>query len=127
MAAAVMGYKMILVMPENQSIERRQTMLAYGAELILTSKEGSMELARDTAEKLQAEESKKQEKALVAQGFHRTIDLFHGLANWEPDRLLEVIEDEESSSLASRTNQEEEAILLAINMLTSIHKAKYAK
>ena len=55
MAAAVMGYKMILVMPENQSIERRQTMLAYGAELILTSKEGSMELARDTAEKLQAE------------------------------------------------------------------------
>ena len=55
MAAAVMGYRMILVMPENQSIERRQTMMAYGAELILTSKEGSMELARDTAEKLQAE------------------------------------------------------------------------
>ena len=54
MAAAVMGYRMILVMPENQSIERRQTMMAYGAELILTSKEGSMELARDTAEKLQA-------------------------------------------------------------------------
>ncbi len=55
MAAAVMGYRMILVMPENQSIERRQTMMAYGAELILTSKEGSMELARDTAEKFQAE------------------------------------------------------------------------
>jgi cysteine synthase B len=46
------GYKMILVMPENQSIERRQTMRAFGAELVLTSKEGSMELARDTAEKL---------------------------------------------------------------------------
>jgi cysteine synthase B len=52
MAAAMRGYKMILVMPENQSVERRQTMRAFGAELILTPKEGSMELARDTAEKL---------------------------------------------------------------------------
>lgn len=52
MAAAMRGYKMILVMPENQSVERRQTMRAFGAELVLTSKEGSMELARDTAEKL---------------------------------------------------------------------------
>jgi len=52
MAAAMRGYKMILVMPENQSIERRQCMRAFGAELILTSKEGSMELARDTAERL---------------------------------------------------------------------------
>ncbi|MDP2694951.1 MAG: cysteine synthase CysM [Gallionella sp.] len=55
MAAAVRGYKMILVMPDNQSMERRQTMHAYGAELVLTAKEGSMELARDTAEKLRAE------------------------------------------------------------------------
>ena len=55
MAAAVRGYKMILVMPDNQSAERRQTMHAYGAELVLTPKEGSMELARDTAEKLRAE------------------------------------------------------------------------
>ena len=55
MAAAMRGYKMILVMPENQSMERRQTMRAFGAELILTSKEGSMELARDTAEKLRDE------------------------------------------------------------------------
>jgi len=55
MAAAVRGYKMILVMPENQSVERCQVMRAYGAELLLTAKEGSMELARDTAEKLRAE------------------------------------------------------------------------
>jgi len=52
MAAAMRGYKMILVMPENQSVERRQTMRAFGAELVLTPKEGSMELARDTAEQL---------------------------------------------------------------------------
>ncbi|TAJ79576.1 MAG: cysteine synthase CysM [Gallionellaceae bacterium] len=52
MAAAMRGYKMILVMPENQSVERRQTMRAFGAELVLTAKEGSMELARDTAEKM---------------------------------------------------------------------------
>src|SRR5512142_2343646 len=55
MAAAMRGYKMILVMPENQSVERRQSMRAFGAELILTAKEGSMELARDTAEKLRAD------------------------------------------------------------------------
>lgn len=52
MAAAMRGYKMILVMPENQSVERRQTMRAFGAELVLTPKAGSMEMARDTAEKL---------------------------------------------------------------------------
>ena len=52
MAAAMRGYKMILVMPENQSVERCQTMRAFGAELVLTAKEGSMELARDTADKL---------------------------------------------------------------------------
>jgi len=55
MVAAMRGYKMILVMPENQSIERRQSMKAYGAELVLTPKDGSMELARDIALKLQAE------------------------------------------------------------------------
>jgi cysteine synthase B len=55
MAAAMRGYRMILVMPENQSVERRQTMRAFGAELVLTAKEGSMELARDTAEKLSDE------------------------------------------------------------------------
>ncbi|MEY4591700.1 MAG: cysteine synthase CysM [Pseudomonadota bacterium] len=55
MAAATMGYKMILVMPENQSIERCQTMRAFGAELVLTPREGSMELARDIAEKMRDE------------------------------------------------------------------------
>ena len=52
MAAAMRGYQMILVMPENQSVERCQTMRAFGAELVLTPKTGSMELARDTADKL---------------------------------------------------------------------------
>lgn len=55
MAAAVRGYRMILVMPENQSVERRQTMHAFGAELILTPKTGGMEAARDFAEKLRDE------------------------------------------------------------------------
>lgn len=55
MVAAMRGYKMILVMPDNQSIERRQSMKAYGAELVLTPKDGSMELARDVASKLEAE------------------------------------------------------------------------
>lgn len=55
MVAAMRGYKMILVMPENQSIERRQSMAAYGAELVLTPTDGSIELARDVAMKMQAE------------------------------------------------------------------------
>jgi cysteine synthase B len=52
MAAAIEGYKMVLVMPENQSLERRQTMAAYGAELVLTPKSGGMELCRDVAEQM---------------------------------------------------------------------------
>lgn len=55
MVAAMRGYKMVLVMPENQSVERRQSMKAYGAELVLTPKEGSMEMARDVALSMQAE------------------------------------------------------------------------
>lgn len=55
MVAAMRGYKMVLVMPENQSVERRQSMKAYGAELVLTPKEGSMEMARDVALRMQAE------------------------------------------------------------------------
>ncbi|MBK7955807.1 MAG: cysteine synthase CysM [Candidatus Accumulibacter sp.] len=52
MAAALRGYQMILVMPENQSVERRQTMRAFGAELVLVPREGGMELARDVAESM---------------------------------------------------------------------------
>jgi cysteine synthase B len=55
MVAAILGYKMILVMPENQSIERRQSMAAYGAELILVPSKGGMEYARDYATQLQKE------------------------------------------------------------------------
>ncbi|MGC3965025.1 MAG: cysteine synthase CysM [Rhodocyclaceae bacterium] len=52
MAAAMRGYRMILVMPENQSVERRQTMRAFGAELVLTPRQGGMEMARDVAESM---------------------------------------------------------------------------
>ncbi len=52
MAAAMRGYRMILIMPENQSMERRQTMRAFGAELILVPKSGGMEGARDLAEQM---------------------------------------------------------------------------
>ncbi len=55
MAAAIKGYRMVLIMPEDLSIERAQTMKAYGAELILTPKAGGMEYARDLAEKMQSE------------------------------------------------------------------------
>lgn len=55
MAAAVKGYRMILIMPEDLSIERAQTMKAFGAELILTPKSGGMEYARDLAEQMQRE------------------------------------------------------------------------
>jgi cysteine synthase B len=55
MAAAMRGYRMILVMPENQSVERRQTMRAFGAELVLTPRDGGMELARDVAESMRKE------------------------------------------------------------------------
>jgi len=55
MAAAMMGYRMVLVMPEHLSVERRQTMRAFGAEIVLTPKDGGMELARDTAERMRDE------------------------------------------------------------------------
>jgi cysteine synthase B len=55
MAATLRGYKMMLVMPEHLSVERRQTMAAFGAEIILTPKAGGMETARDIAEKMQTE------------------------------------------------------------------------
>lgn len=64
MVAAVKGYRMVLVMPEDLSVERAQTMKAYGAELVLTPKSGGMEYARDLA--LQ----------MAAQGKGRVLDQF---------------------------------------------------
>jgi len=64
MAAAVRGYRMVLIMPEDLSVERAQTMKAFGAELVLTPKSGGMEYARDLAEQM------------VAQGKGRVLDQF---------------------------------------------------
>ncbi|MFA5627514.1 MAG: cysteine synthase CysM [Thiohalomonadaceae bacterium] len=55
MAAAIKGYRMVLIMPENMSLERRAAMAAYGAELVLVSKEASMEGARDLAAQMEQE------------------------------------------------------------------------
>jgi len=55
MAAAIRGYRMVLIMPEDLSIERAQTMKAFGAELVLTPRSGGMEYARDLAEQMQRE------------------------------------------------------------------------
>ena len=55
MAAAMRGYRMVLIMPEHLSVERRQTMAAYGAEIVLTPKAGGMEAARDLADRMIAE------------------------------------------------------------------------
>ena len=54
MAAAIKGYRMVLIMPEHMSVERRAVMKAYGAEIILTPKQGSMEAAIDLARKMEA-------------------------------------------------------------------------
>ena len=55
MAATMRGYRMVLIMPEHLSIERRQTMRAFGADIVLTPQKGGMEMARDVAEKMVAE------------------------------------------------------------------------
>ncbi|WP_432259496.1 cysteine synthase CysM [Cupriavidus sp. TMH.W2] len=55
MAAAIRGYKMVLIMPEDLSLERRQSMAAYGAEIILTPVKGGMEYARDLADSMERE------------------------------------------------------------------------
>ena len=55
MCAAMMGYRMVLVMPEHLSAERRQTMAAFGADIVLTPRAGGMETARDVAEKMRDE------------------------------------------------------------------------
>lgn len=64
MAAAIKGYKMVLVMPENASAERKQAMAAYGAKLVAASKEGGMEEARDIAD------------AMIARGEGKPLDQF---------------------------------------------------
>jgi cysteine synthase B len=55
MAAAMMGYRMVLVMPEHLSVERRQSMAAFGAQIVLTPQTGGMEMASDVAEKMRDE------------------------------------------------------------------------
>src|SRR5499427_4915812 len=55
MVAAMRGYRLILVMPESGSLERVQTMRAYGAEIVLTPKAGGMEATRDVAERMRDE------------------------------------------------------------------------
>jgi cysteine synthase B len=71
MVAAILGYRMVLIMPDNLSIERRQSMRAYGAELILTpAASGGMEYARDLATRMQAE------------GKGRVLDQFANDDNW---------------------------------------------
>lgn len=72
MAAAVKGYRMVLIMPEDLSVERAQTMKAFGAELMLTPKSGGMEYARDLAEQM------------VAQGKGHVLDQF---ANQDNPRI----------------------------------------
>ena len=69
MAAAIKGYHMVLIMPEDLSVERAQTMKAFGAELILTPRSGGMEYARDLADKM------------VAQGKGRVLDQFANADN----------------------------------------------
>lgn len=69
MAAAIRGYRMILIMPEDLSIERAQTMKAFGAELMLTPKSGGMEFARDLAEQM------------AQQGKGRVLDQFANADN----------------------------------------------
>ena len=69
MAAAIKGYRMVLIMPEDLSVERAQTMKAFGAELMLTPKSGGMEYARDLAEQM------------VAQGTGRVLDQFANADN----------------------------------------------
>ena len=70
MAAAIRGYRMILIMPDNLSVERRQTMKAFGAELILVTREEGMEYARDLAD------------AMQTRGEGRVLDQFSNDDNW---------------------------------------------
>ncbi len=75
MAAAMMGYRMRLVMPENMSLERRASMAAFGAELVLVSAEAGMEGARDLAE------------SMAARGEGHLLDQFSNPDNWQAHYL----------------------------------------
>jgi len=70
MAAAIRGYRMVLIMPDNLSVERRQAMRAYGAELILVTRQQGMEYARDLA------------LAMQSRGEGRVLDQFANDDNW---------------------------------------------
>ncbi len=70
MAAALRGYRMVLIMPDNLSLERRQSMKAYGAELVLVTREQGMEGARDLADRMQRE------------GRGKVLDQFSNDDNW---------------------------------------------
>ena len=88
MAAAIRGYRMVLIMPEHLSVERRQTMRAFGAEIILTPQKGGMEAARDLAEKM------------VRGGKGTMLDQF---AN--PDNPLLALRDHRPGDLARHRRQ----------------------
>ena len=79
MAAAMRGYRMVLIMPEDLSIERAQTMKAFGAELILTPKTGGMEYARDLAEQMARDG-----KGRVLDQFANADNPAHPLRNHRP-------------------------------------------
>ena len=94
MAAAIRGYRMVLIMPEHLSVERRQTMRAFGAEIVLTPQEGGMEVARDLAEKMVREgegtildQFANPDNPLVALREHRPRDLARHRGPHHPLRL----------------------------------------
>ena len=82
MAAAIKGYRMVLIMPENASEERKQAMAAFGAELITVSKAGGMEEARDVAE------------AMLARGEAKRLDQFANPDLITAQRLLSLESEE---------------------------------
>ena len=92
------------------------------------SAEEAITIARKRdAEIIAKEESLKQQKAFIAQGFNRTIELFHGLLNWDSSDILEAIENEALANAASQPKHEGESLLLAIKTMTEIHNRKYSK
>lgn len=93
----------------------------------LSAEEAIIIARKRDAEIIAKEESLKQQKAFIAQGFNRTIELFHGLLNWEQTDILEAIENETLANAASQPKHEGESLLLAIKTMTEIHKRKYSK